>query len=231
MEVDLERLSGERKETEETVRKGTELLADQACIRERQEQLKEEENCYQMEEARWKAAREAADRGQAAFLQNQAGLLARGLAEGLPCPVCGSRSHPAPAECTEEAVSQAENERLQAQAEQQYRYCVALANQLSELRGQVTTEEGRFQRETEQLLGKENRGKTLEEYCLAQKMTLDRAGTGVPYCGRTVPGESSGHSQRTAAPGRGREAVGRVGFTASGTGGRQGNVADPDCVV
>lgn len=172
VEVDLERLSGERKETEETVRKGTELLADQVRIRERQEQLKEEENCYQMEEARWKAAREAADRGQAAFLQNQAGLLARGLAEGLPCPVCGSRSHPAPAECTEEAVSQAENERLQAQAEQQYRHCVALANQLSELRGQVTTEEGRFQRETEQLLGKENRGKTLEEYCLAQKRRL-----------------------------------------------------------
>lgn len=55
-------------------------------------------------QADYRAAADRADRaredyGQAnrAFLDGQAGLLAESLREGEPCPVCGSRSHPAPA--------------------------------------------------------------------------------------------------------------------------------------
>ena len=52
------------------------------------------------------------DRMQRAFLNAQAGLLAKDLQAGTPCPVCGSLEHPHPAELpehapTEDAVKQA----------------------------------------------------------------------------------------------------------------------------
>lgn len=40
------------------------------------------------------------------FILGQAGILARGLREGMPCPVCGSEDHPAPAKMTDEIPTQ-----------------------------------------------------------------------------------------------------------------------------
>ena len=42
------------------------------------------------------------------FLSEQAGILAGTLKEGLPCPVCGSFSHPTPAEVSQKAPTEAE---------------------------------------------------------------------------------------------------------------------------
>ena len=55
---------------------------------------------------------QAYDQMQRAFLNAQAGILAKGLQDGVPCPVCGSLEHPHPAELpahapTEDAVKQA----------------------------------------------------------------------------------------------------------------------------
>lgn len=52
------------------------------------------------------------DQMQRAFLNAQAGILAKDLQDGVPCPVCGSLEHPHPAELpahapTEDAVKQA----------------------------------------------------------------------------------------------------------------------------
>ncbi len=57
-----------------------------------------------------------------AFLYEQAGILAAGLQDGVPCPVCGSSDHPAPAKLsdnapTEQAVKQAKAEADKARAE------------------------------------------------------------------------------------------------------------------
>lgn len=52
------------------------------------------------------------------FLNEQAGILALGLEEGLPCPVCGSREHPRICPVSEQAPSQMEVEKAKKEREQ-----------------------------------------------------------------------------------------------------------------
>lgn len=52
-----------------------------------------------------------------AYLDGQAGILARGLEEGKPCPVCGALSHPAPAPWSESIPGEAELEEAKVSAD------------------------------------------------------------------------------------------------------------------
>ena len=52
-----------------------------------------------------------------AYLDGQAGILARGLEEGKPCPVCGALSHPAPAPWSESIPGEAELEEAKTSAD------------------------------------------------------------------------------------------------------------------
>ena len=68
-------------------------------------------------------ARTASAQAERLFLDAQAGVLAQRLTPGEPCPVCGSRAHPQPAEAHADAPSEArltalrrEEEALRAQA-------------------------------------------------------------------------------------------------------------------
>ncbi len=54
-----------------------------------------------------------------AFLLAQAGILARGLKENEPCPVCGSREHPQPAGMQEEAPDEQTLRRLEQEMNRQ----------------------------------------------------------------------------------------------------------------
>lgn len=51
---------------------------------------------------------------QALFLQSQAGIMAQGLKEGAPCPVCGATVHPRPAALPPQAPTEQEVQRLEA---------------------------------------------------------------------------------------------------------------------
>ena len=61
------------------------------------------------------AAAGARQEGEMRLERNRAGILALGLLEGQPCPVCGSISHPSPADLPEKAITEAEVKALQQQ--------------------------------------------------------------------------------------------------------------------
>ena len=90
------------------------------------------------------AAFAAADGGfktmEMAFLRNQAGILAGSLVNGMPCPVCGSTEHPAPAVLTEADISsealkksKSERDQLQQKREQKTTQCNTLNAELKTL--------------------------------------------------------------------------------------------------
>jgi exonuclease SbcC len=72
---------------------------------------------YNTAEARFLEASRRAEEADAVFLREQAGLMAAKLADGDPCPVCGSTEHPHRAVMTQGAPDEAEVRRLKAESE------------------------------------------------------------------------------------------------------------------
>lgn len=64
------------------------------------------QEAYQRAQATFSQVDEASRGVERAFLDGQAGVLARRLVEGEPCPVCGSTAHPHPASCVDEVPSE-----------------------------------------------------------------------------------------------------------------------------
>lgn len=91
---------------------------------QREQKRKELQDATEME---LQAARDY-EQAYLSFLKEQAGILAKGLETGKPCPVCGALEHPSPAALSKEAVSEAEveqrkekRERAQQKREKLYR--------------------------------------------------------------------------------------------------------------
>ena len=71
------------------------------------------------------------------FIAEQAGIMAAALQENMPCPVCGSTSHPHKAELPESAVTQRqvnETKKIWQKAEEEERLC---SDQITQLREEV----------------------------------------------------------------------------------------------
>ena len=76
------------------------------ALTEANRRLEDARSAYAASAAKMEQARAAHADRQRAFLDGQAGVLARGLAFGAPCPVCGSLEHPHPAALASEVPTQ-----------------------------------------------------------------------------------------------------------------------------
>ena len=112
--VKLETQSKELTQRGKDLRDLNELLDD---CHARAQAVKKAQAAYQKAAQTQTAAREHRDRLERSFLDAQAGLLAQDLAEGMPCPVCGSIHHPQRAELPASAPTQAQVDAAKADAD------------------------------------------------------------------------------------------------------------------
>lgn len=88
-----------------------------------------------------------------AFLDEQAGILALGLQDGAPCPVCGACSHPRPAQVTLGAPREADLEQAKQQAAAAQAEAGRLSAEAGQLRGALEARRAGLQQRTRELLG------------------------------------------------------------------------------
>lgn len=96
------------------------------------------------------------------FFKGQAGILAEGLKEGRPCPVCGSLTHPAPAQLSADAVSEKEVEAAKQKKEEIAEERETARNNFEEKRKRQEELKLRLQQET--INFKKEADCTFEEY-------------------------------------------------------------------
>lgn len=88
-----------------------------------------------------------------AFLDEQAGILALGLQDGVPCPVCGACSHPRPAQVTLGAPREADLEQAKQQAAAAQAEAGRLSAEAGQLRGALEARRAGLQQRARELLG------------------------------------------------------------------------------
>ena len=101
-------------------------------------------------------AQEALDNYNAkskAFLDEQAGILAKDLAEGDPCPVCGSTNHPSLATISEHAPTEAELKKSKKTYEDAQKKAEKKSVECGTLKGQVEASETNIKKQIAELIG------------------------------------------------------------------------------
>lgn len=88
-----------------------------------------------------------------AFNREQAGLMAEGLTDNMPCPVCGSLVHPKKAELSPNAVTQAEAEKAQKEADKAKSLAFQKSGVLREMNGKYTEKESAVKSAISELIG------------------------------------------------------------------------------
>lgn len=136
--VAAEQTAQEQKAAEQRCKALTELDQQRKRCAELQKKLEAAQEKYTQAAEAAQAASAYYSALDRAYLDAQAGILARTLTPGQPCPVCGATEHPCPAAAPEQTPDAAARKRAKADSEQAQRSCEARSAEAAALRGQLT---------------------------------------------------------------------------------------------
>ena len=136
--VAAEQTAQEQKAAEQRCKALTELDQQRKRCAELQKKLEAAQEKYTQAAEAAQAALAHYSALDRAYLDAQAGILARTLTPGQPCPVCGATEHPCPAAAPEQTPDAAARKRAKADSERAQRDAEARSAEAAALRGQLT---------------------------------------------------------------------------------------------
>ena len=149
----MEKLKNQREKICERGKKLREYIDRLAKLAELNKSREEAQGEYLAAAKELAEAEESFSRKNKAFLDAQAGILASSLAEGEPCPVCGSEHHPAPAQMCFEAPTEAELEKAKEKAQKCQNKASNASAKAGELAGKADAEHAQLEDIRIELLG------------------------------------------------------------------------------
>ena len=150
--AEKEKLSAQETQLLNRRSKFQELIAAIGVLNVQRQQLQEKQVAYleaDVESSRLLQEYEAKNK---AFLHEQAGILASTLAEGVPCPVCGSVSHPAPAAISEAAPTEADVKKAKKEYDKAQKITEKASQEANKQNGIVSASEETIRKQIDALM-------------------------------------------------------------------------------
>ena len=149
-----EKLRHEIERLNEKIQKIKQIKAKQKDLTERQSEAREAQKQYLAADEAYKKEKQVYERMDQAYRDGQAGLLASRLVEDMPCPVCGSLSHPKLAELSSEVPHEEEIKKAKMSCERAYENVNEKAKQANIYHTKATEAASHLTEELSQLFGK-----------------------------------------------------------------------------
>lgn len=149
-----EKLRHEIERLNEKIQKIKQIKAKQKDLTERESEAREAQKQYLAADEAYKKEKQVYERMDQAYRDGQAGLLASRLVEDMPCPVCGSLSHPKLAELSSEVPHEEELKKAKMSCERAYENVNEKAKQANIYHTKATEAASHLTEELSQLFGK-----------------------------------------------------------------------------
>ena len=150
--AEKEKLLGQKQEQHQKRDSLQKLVADIAQYHIQQKNWETAQALYLAASEKSALLMQEYDAKNRAFLDEQAGIIAGRLEDGRPCPVCGSRHHPAPAVMADTAPTEAEVRKARKDYEKAARETEKASAAAAKEKGKVSTQEEALRNQIHALL-------------------------------------------------------------------------------